>query len=285
MAAKRLNFEALYTALNVRKPAGFSQGLRDGSLWVFRPFLSYVLPLVDAVCTGRDFEIMDLLRKHSPLMAEERLAREDVPMLLRRVENDVTQLAAMFRDESTSTIGEVLKFIADRELADVDERFEWYLEQIKSQPTQDHDEEGNALSNFLSCKASELLGYRRYIEDESAFATHQGVKGAEFDRVLVVLDEEEGNHRQFSYEKLLNIKPLSQTDEKNLRTGKESVLERTRRLFYVCCSRAKKDLAVVLFVSDVSTAKKAVLGSEIFPRDDIHDLADLGGIGSEVTVT
>ncbi len=31
------------------------------------------------------------------------------------------------------------------------------------------------------------------------------------------------------------------------------MLDRTRRLFYVCCSRAVKDLAVVLFAADVAS--------------------------------
>ena len=55
--------------------------------------------------------------------------------------------------------------------------------------------------------------------------------------VLVVLDDE-GTHVKFSYEKYLGIKPLSDRDQANLQEGKETSVKRTRRLFYVCCTRA-----------------------------------------------
>jgi len=98
------------------------------------------------------------------------------------------------------------------------------------------------------------LGYYKYINDESPYSTHQGIKGAEFERVLVILDDEEGRHNQFSYEKLLELKEPSKTDLDIQKQGKGTVMDRTRRLFYVCCSRAKKDLAVVLNSADVKSA-------------------------------
>lgn len=55
----------------------------------------------------------------------------------------------------------------------------------------------------------------------------------------------------------------------------ESVLDRTRRLFYVCCSRALKDLAVVLFVPDVAAARAAVTAAQLFPEVAIRELHEL----------
>lgn len=54
------------------------------------------------------------------------------------------------------------------------------------------------MAAYFNCPAKQLRGYRTYIEDESPFATHQGIKGAEFQRVLAVLDDGEGRHNQFS---------------------------------------------------------------------------------------
>lgn len=118
----------------------------------------------------------------------------------------------------------------------------------------------------------QLWGYRTYIEELSPFETHQGVKGAEFSRVLIVLDDEEGRHNQFCYGKLFGITPLSDTDEDNRSGGKESILDRTRRLLYVCCSRAGKDLAVVFFADDPVTAHAAITGLGLFPNEDVHNL-------------
>lgn len=48
------------------------------------------------------------------------------------------------------------------------------------------------------------------------------------------------------------------------------MLDRTRRLFYVCCSRAVKDLAVVLFVPDVAGASVAIAAKDLFPQASIR---------------
>ncbi|MNP80709.1 hypothetical protein D3C76_1788810 [compost metagenome] len=48
-------------------------------------------------------------------------------------------------------------------------------------------------------------------------------------------------------------------------------MERTRRLFYVCCSRATQDLAVVMFVHDIEGAREKITATGIFQPDDIVD--------------
>ena len=101
------------------------------------------------------------------------------------------------------------------------------------------------------------------------------MKGAEFKRVLAVLDDEESDYPLFSYGKYFGITPLSDTDRENLRQGDDSVFDRTRRLFYVCCSRAIQDLAVVLFVPDVAIAKQVIRGKGLFAETDILCLDDL----------
>ena len=63
-----------------------------------------------------------------------------------------------------------------------------------------------AMEAFLTCPAVQFWGYRTYVNEESPFSTQQGIKGAEFKRVLVVLDDDEGTHVQFSYDKYLGIK-------------------------------------------------------------------------------
>ena len=59
-------------------------------------------------------------------------------------------------------------------------------------------------------------------------------------------------------------------DQENIRDHVDSVVDRTRRLFYVCCSRAVQDLAVVLFVPHVATAKIAVTAKSFFEPSNVH---------------
>ncbi|MGH8783122.1 hypothetical protein [Paraburkholderia sp.] len=157
----------------------------------------------------------------------------------------------------------------------LDERFTTYL---MPDPLDDGSSEFQHIVAFLACEAIELWGYRKYIEEESPFATQQGVKGAQFERVLVVLDDEEGAHSHFSYGKYFGLVQLSEKDDENIASGAESVLDRTRRLFYVCCSRAVKDLAVVIFVPDVEQARNAIERTDIFPADAVLGLEELEGL-------
>ena len=123
---------------------------------------------------------------------------------------------------------------------------------------------------FLACPVSQFWGYYKYVNEDSPFSTQQGIKGAEFERVLVVLDDDEGTHVQFSYDKYLGIRSLSDREEANRREGKETTIERTRRLFYVCCTRATKDLLVILFTADVEAARRQITRLNLFPADTIH---------------
>lgn len=71
----------------------------------------------------------------------------------------------------------------------------------------------------------------------------------------------------------LGITPPSDKDRANLREGNETTFDRTRRLLYVCCSRAGKDLAVVFFADDPAEAYSAIADLGLFPAEDIHNLA------------
>jgi DNA helicase-2/ATP-dependent DNA helicase PcrA len=93
--------------------------------------------------------------------------------------------------------------------------------------------------------------------------------------VLVIADDDEGTHNQFSYDKYFGIKPLSDRDHISMAAGNETQIERTRRLFYVCCTRAMTDLAVILFTADVAAAEKAVRAMNLFPKDQIFTQASM----------
>lgn len=70
-----------------------------------------------------------------------------------------------------------------------------------------------------------------YLEGQTPFSTQHKTKGAEFDNVLVILDN--GKWNDYNFEYLFTN-----------RMDKQSVLERTQKIFYVCCTRAKENLAV-----------------------------------------
>jgi DNA helicase-2/ATP-dependent DNA helicase PcrA len=69
-----------------------------------------------------------------------------------------------------------------------------------------------------------------YLEGFTPFSTLHKTKGAEFDNVLVILDN--GGWNNYNFKNLFLV------------TGSESVLERTQKLFYVCSTRSKEKLAI-----------------------------------------
>ncbi|MBF7053889.1 ATP-dependent helicase [Halomonas sp. KAO] len=273
MASTRLGFPNLYSALNDKSPEELSTGLIDGTAWVVRPLLSYILPLVLARHEGREFEIMRLLRKHCPRLQPDALAAVDTAGLLNGLREQLGGLVAMLEADSGMRIGDVMRLIRDSNLAALDERYieliNIYAESPETVPDPATD---NAALRFMQCDVSELWGYRKYIEKMSPFSTQQGIKGAEFDKVIVVVDDQEGRTNTFSYGKYFGVTELSDTDYANIASGKDSVIDRTRRLFYVCCSRALSDLAVVVFTDDTARMRDVLLKREFFDPECVQVL-------------
>ena len=111
--------------------------------------------------------------------------------------------------------------------------------------------------------------YDDYVNHRTRFDTHQGVKGLEFDRVLVIIDDSEAKGFMFSYDKLFGVKNLSETDINNMAEGKETSINRTQRLFYVTCTRAKKSLAVVMYTNNPEKVKEEVIQKGWFKEEEI----------------
>lgn len=82
----------------------------------------------------------------------------------------------------------------------------------------------------------EVRDYTAFFQDHTPYATKHGVKGAEFDDVAVILDDAGANWNVYSFTKYLNGED---------QTANEKRWIRSRNIFYVCCSRAKRNLAVI----------------------------------------
>ena len=81
---------------------------------------------------------------------------------------------------------------------------------------------------------SQFRNLFNYQEGYNALSTQHKIKGLEYDNVLLILDNGKWNSYNFKY--LLD----PSVDQKK----HASVIERTKKLFYVCCTRAMENLAV-----------------------------------------
>lgn len=96
-----------------------------------------------------------------------------------------------------------------------------------------------------------------YLEGYLPFSTQHKTKGAEFPNVLVVLDNGMWNSYNFRY-----------LFERN---GTDSVRQRSEKIFYVCCTRAKERLAV--FFPNPST-QVVQTANNWFGEDNVVNLDD-----------
>ena len=73
----------------------------------------------------------------------------------------------------------------------------------------------------------------------------------------------------FSYEKLFGVKEKSDTDKDNEAQGKETVLHKTNRLFYVACSRAIKSLVLIIYTANQQKVKEFFIENEYVTEEEI----------------
>jgi len=266
MAASRFGFSELYMPLSNSKK--FDTSLREGSIPELSILSKLVFPLLVAYQSGNDFEVAKIIRKNSPLLNKEVFITglNNQVELLRKAEEAVELLMKLWNDGKVPTCLEVLKSIRDTGLFKVGNR----VDEVLADYSQDENEKITALRTALSAPFYELERYALYVSDNTRFATHQGVKGLEFPRVMVILDDAQARGFLFSYEKLFGVKAQSDTDEKNAHDGKDTSITRTARLFYVACTRAKKSLAIVAYTENEEMVRDTALANGWFLENEIY---------------
>jgi DNA helicase II / ATP-dependent DNA helicase PcrA len=282
MAANRLGFAAIFAALY--EADSLRTGLLDGTLAGLQVFARHILPLVRYARTNDEFGIAAIVRRFSPLLSVEslRAAGTDQTKQIKKAREAAGKLTDLFAAGKNPTFGDVLRSIQETDLFEIPEALRPLTTQSSTsgQSEVPHEAEGDfgdpvldAWSAFLEAPFSEIEPYIQYVEGTAPFDTHQGIKGREFPRVLVVIDDEDARGFMFSYEKLFGAKTKSQTDLDNERQGKDSTIERTRRLFYVTCSRAMNALAIVAYTADPAAVQQHVVQQGWFSADEIELLA------------
>ena len=68
--------------------------------------------------------------------------------------------------------------------------------------------------------------------------------------------------------------PLGDSDVKNVAEGKETSIDRTLRLLYVTCSRAKESLALVLWAKDSAQALAYAQKSKWFKPGEVEKIPE-----------
>lgn len=282
MAAERLGFsdflDAFPTDNDVRSSVTSRESIQSGNVHFLG---SQVIPLVAALRRLDNFEADRLLRSFSPLLLSEHEAKteEGRTALVKAVKGAALSLSGLWREEGSVTLGQVIRNIGESGLLELSEDFELLTghESISNADAPslnpvDDDPLLSAWTTAFGVGFDQFERYYRYVSGDTELDTHQGVKGLEFPNVLLVLDDHNAKGFLFNYGKLFNSTPLSVTDQNHISAREESTLDRTRRLFYVACSRAKAGLAILLYSDDVHAARLQAVKYGWFADDEVISL-------------
>jgi DNA helicase II / ATP-dependent DNA helicase PcrA len=274
MAAIRMGFSTFFSPLySVDK---MKTGLLDGSSASVNFFIKIILPLVIAHKSNNNFEIANIVKKQSPLFDKENIKSvSDTISILKTAKVNVDKLLKLWDDNNSPTLLEVLNNVNSSKLFKLTADLKFAIERSTITQLETEEEDDELLIAWdiaLKADFSEIIKYNDYISENSGFGTHQGVKGLEYDRVMVVIDDAEAKGFMFSYDKLFGTKSLTPGDNKNIAEGKETGIDRTSRLFYVACSRAKESLAIVAYTDSATILKSNLLDYGWFREEEIEIL-------------
>lgn len=285
MVARRMGFLAMFEPLYQEE--NLKTGLLDGTLPGLRLFSQLVLPIVKAKENNDDFSATAILRRNSPLLTKEVIKSrgEEQKHQIEIARKAVTKLCDLWKDNGKPRFLDVLHCIVKTGLFEIPESLrpiayrneseQETAEKSSKEPSFEEDYPDSVLDawdKFLLTPFAQIEHYAAYVNGQAHFETHQGVKGLEFPRVMVIIDDNEARGFLFSYDKLFGAKEKTATDMKNEVEGNDTSIERTRRLFYVTCSRTEKSLAIIMYSTNPEKVRDHVLSEGWFENNEVEIL-------------
>lgn len=262
MAARRMGFDQFLGPLS--KVGKYQMTFLQGTVPELDFFTKEVFPIANSM-KGDGREALEILKAYSPLLSKQNT--EKPYELYIRCKNEAQKIANMVN--GNQSIREVVKATLNSQLLPVPEVVRLASTLYTADVNDAMEDDLQAWVRVLDLPINMVRSYDDYVNQRTRFDTHQGVKGLEFDRVMVIIDDSEANGFLFSYDKLFGVKELTETDRRHIEAGEESSVDRTQRLFYVTCTRAKKSLAIVMYTSDPEKVKNQAISKGWFSEQEI----------------
>ncbi|MHB1117729.1 UvrD-helicase domain-containing protein [Sideroxydans sp.] len=267
MAAARMGFLDAFSPLY--DIDSWRTSFLEGTLPVSRFFSDQVLPLVNAKRRNDRFAVARIAKSYSPLLTQVALREtKDTQKHLQQVNAAIDSLLALWQGGDEPTLLQILRRVAELRLLEIPDSLlanaSGAIEKASFNASEEDDQEDRqtqralAIEAFLNVSFSQIEPMAEYLSGNAHFDTHQGVKGLEFDRVMVIMDDKEARGFLFKYEDLFGGKAAG-----------DKTVENTKRLFYVTASRAKESLALVAYSSSPERIQDFVLREGWFSADEI----------------
>lgn len=161
---------------------------------------------------------------------------------------NLAEIMNTLSEPGDKTIGDILDFAEEKGIV------------RKSDGLVRYEERSNYVCRRIKqIKYAEFHNLYDYLEGKTPFSTQHKTKGTEFDDVFVILDN--GKWNNYNFERLFIGGDASSANQ----------IERTKKIFYVCCTRAKEQLAVYYDRPSAAVIAKA---EEWFGKDNMEPITE-----------
>ena len=163
------------------------------------------------------------------------------------------EMAKLDEARESGTVSKVVEVLNDSPRIPLPRRMRKLLVRLAADPSEDDESFAKRRSSYeatLAVPWDRVEKFVDYADEHTPFSTKHGVKGAEFENVLVIVDDSLWNQYKFAQ--------VFTDDHSN-----ERRLQKSRKLLYVCFSRAMNGLAVLCLGSlstDEIAGAEALLG-------------------------
>lgn len=221
------------------------------------PYIKFLVETIEPACAAYEQkhfgEMFEILRGSVPLIS----SREDKASWAKEMD-------VILGIRSSGTIGSMIDALSRAKYFHLPEaiiRKEAKLTMSPDAIEADERESVDRSRALRDVQYAEIIPLTLFINDQTPFSTKHGVKGAEFENVLVVFGR---GWNQYDFDQMLGW------EKTGVPNDKRETFERNRNLFYVVCSRPKQRLAL-LFTQQLSSNALATL-SEWFGAENIHPI-------------
>ena len=213
------------------------------------PHIAFFVDTLEPVCTAyenkRFGEMFAVLGRRTPGIQshadKERWARD---------------MDKLIEIRSMDTIGAMLDYLKQTKrprLPDAVERKERELEESRHDSSLEELAYIERLRRLRDIPYTEVIALSQFVDENTPFSTKHGVKGAEYENVIVVFGR---GWNQYNFNEFLEWAG----PQGSIPSGKQDRFERNRNLFYVVCSRPKRRLAL-LFTQKLSMPAMTTLAN------------------------
>jgi len=190
----------------------------------YAEFFAVIENIVDAYEAGRTGDFLSLLGRAGYRVTKQSDKQAIFDFMTRLLEI-----------RSFETVADMLDFVRSNPLIHLPSRvaiFEQKLAESEDDETDSAQAKRDFQSMLLAVPYSEVVSFEEFTNDHTPFSTKHGVKGEEYENVLIIIDDKLWTQYKFA----------------DVFSGNQSNVnryERTRKLLYVCLSRAMSGLAVL----------------------------------------